>query len=554
MSIEYVETGHSLDEELAATLQAETVEAEPKLAELIELARELMLKKQHPGPHHVSIESEVQNSQRLQVDVKAERFTGLEVDSEITSAIEQFGADMLNDAFECLGKAGGLFLDLFMNAKSTAVKIDACLALEELVNKIAHRAAYQFEEEDKETFRYSPIRLTPKLIGVHPNNTLATTCLGKSILTASFFAKADVPMLHGGVILSAQQDELLLQAETIRDIQEQANHPEHTIPSRQEENLARVRHENMDAVLRHNGFHAATYAKIAEGAWMQFDPNYGSAKIIDEEAAQLDRAYSDLSILRGAASPNAEARLMLGISRGEYFFVDLARDMGAVLPSWREIDDLLLHTPSCEVYSAIIEKIFLPLFPSWLNDIDGDGSKEHIKKGVNIALSPARNEKVEYVQLLLARVLEGYVFTDATEGSFLESIKRCKIDSAYRQRRVEDLCIAPLMMVLTLESTWFEIKKKELGPGGFGHPCIDLGLPEYRIAMAVLSDIAVHYGDELPLSSWLAYWPSDVSLAEHIKQTPTIAQKRLAQVSIAHASRKGGPLTYPVLSDILKSS
>jgi hypothetical protein len=548
MAVEYVETKQPFEEELKTALQHETEEAEPKLIELIEFARELMLKS---TSQNGEIKSE--KTPYMKADVRAEQVTGLTVNPEITKAIEQFGADMLEEAFECLGEAGVIFLELFMSAKTTAIKIDICEALEELVDKIARKATYQFEDEDKNTFRYSPIRLAPKLIGVHPDNLVATTCLGKSILTASFFAKAGVPVLHGGVILSAQDDVLIIQAETIRQIQTQANHPDHTILITLDEDLESVRKRNVKIVRSHNGFHAATYAKIAEDSWMQFDPNYGSARIMYEDADYLTRAHNELSTVREASLASAEVRLMLGTS-GEYFFTDLAREMGAALLSPQEIDELLLYVPSSEVYSAIIEKVFLPILPSWITDMDGDGTKEQIKRGIDIALRPAREGKILYIQLTIARILENHVFPDAKEGDILDSIERCKTDAAYRQRRVEDLCTLPLMMVLTLESGWFDFKKTELGSGGLGHPCIDLGLPEHRIGISVLSDIAVHYGDELPLSVWLAHWPSDVSLAEHYNQTPTDTQRQLARRSIKHATQEGVILTYSAIHDILRQS
>ena len=553
MVVEYIETRKPLDEEEVATLQRETEEAEPKLVELIEFARELMLKEVTSASGSNRIKNE--RALHTQTDVRAEQPIGLTVNPEITKTIEQFGADMLEEAFECLGEAGLIFLELFMSARTSSAKIDVCLALEELVDKIARNATHQFEDEDKYTFRYSPIRLAPKIIGVHPDNLVATTCLGKSILTASFFVKAGVPVLHGGVILSAQHDVLIIQAETIRQIQAQENHPDHIIPVKLEEDLENVRQRNKKVVRRHSGFHAATFVKIEEGSWMQFDPNYGSAKITHEDAAQLDKTYSALSTIRKLASSSTEARLELGTS-GEYFFTELAKEVGSALPTQQEVDDLLLHVPSCEVYSVIIEKIFLPILPSWITDIDGNGdiTKELLKRGIDISLRPGRNEKAYYIQMLLAQIIGNYVFTDAKEGDILKSIERCKTDSAYRKRRVDDLCILPLILVLTLESAWFEIKKSELGPGGLGHPCMDLGLPEYRIGTSVLSDIAVHYGDELPLSTWLAYWPSDVSLAEHYNQTPTDIQKQLARHCISLATDSDTILTYPVLRDILSSS
>jgi hypothetical protein len=108
------------------------------------------------------------------------------------------------------------------------------------------------------------------------------------------------------------------------------------------------------------------------------------------------------------------------------------------------------------------------------------------------------------------------------------------------------------MLILKLESHWYKFKRENPASGGAVHGYLDLGLTQYRIGISVLSDIATFYGDELPLSTWLAYWPSDVSLAEHYQQTPTIAQGLLARQSLADV-KSSNYLTYPTLDDILSS-
>lgn len=543
MKVEYFETTHPLDEEVEARLQQETADAEPKLAELISFARELMLKSAPNDTEVTLVPLE---------GIEPETKEGFRPRLESILEIEKFGEDILEEAFECFGRMGPLFIGEYQRANTLEEKVTVCNMVEKIVKEMVELATHQFKEENDELHRYSPIRLSPKLIGVYPNPTLATTCLGESILVASFFAKLRLPMLHAGVVMSAQQDVLTKQSETIRHVLAQSNHPEHEIPTLLEEILNSKFLDNVIATTSHRGFHAATYAEIEEGTWIQLDPNFGSALVRGRDASKLDETYGALLVTHEDTSSTGEARIILG-SDFEYFFADLAKDMGTVLPSAELVDEILSNTSSSEVISVIIEKIFLPLMPIRFTDKESNEKVKKIRSAFALAFLVAFDDDPQrYIQTSIMDVLEGYVFTDTKEGDLLESIERCKTDVAYRQRRVADLCIAPLMLILKLESNWYKFKRENPVSGGAIHGCLDLGIAQYRIGISVLSDIATFYGDELPLSTWLAYWPSDVSLAEHYRQTPTIAQRLLARQSLADV-KSSNYLTYPTLEDILSS-
>lgn len=550
MNIDSVEAKLSLGIEDEAELQVETEAAEPKLAELLRFARELMLKKPADEAGLGSNGTDKKGAFDTATHVEVERLANLGGNRESIDAIERFGRDILDEAFECFGEDGPIALDKFRKAETTDEKIDVCRHIEGIVNVMAEKAVHQFDDEDKETHRYSPIRLSPKLIGIYPDTVLETTCLGKSILMASFFAKLGLPMLHGGVVLSSQDDKLTVQAETIKQILAPENHPGHTISPVIYDILDGTSLSSAIATMVPRGFHAATYAEIEEGVWIQHDPNYGSAVIRNEGANRLDEAFGDLMVLHEDTYSTAEARLMLAANDNDYFFADLAKAMGTVLPAYEMVDDILRSTPSHEVYGVIVEKLFLSILPLGPEGAE-DETRLKIKETIGRCLILTGRHIEPYAEEAIGHVLDTYVFVDSN-NSRLESIERCKTDKAYRERMVADLCIAPLMLVLKVQSDWFEAKKKALGPGGYGHTCVDLGLPEYRIGICVLSDIAGHYGDELPLSAWLAYWPSDVSLAEHFRQTPTPAQKLLARFSIARTLRRK-ELTYPAIYEAAES-
>jgi hypothetical protein len=77
-------------------------------------------------------------------------------------------------------------------------------------------------------------------------------------------------------------------------------------------------------------------------------------------------------------------------------------------------------------------------------------------------------------------------------------------------------------------------------------------LPTYRIGAAVLSDLAAYTVDEIPPSFWLTYWPSHISLAEHIDSEFTSSAQTELQKEIARYINNVD-WTYNNIYDIVES-
>ncbi len=551
----------------ASQLESETREAEPAFRELLEFAQNLMLRSaaKDNGSTLASSAQPAQSGwherQRLEqtyyngdaTPAIPDEILSLQPDIATSRAIEQFGQAILDEAFDCLGPDAVNMTELFKDKGGLIdPKVLVCKWLQLQVETISRKARHQFKEEDAKAVRYSSLRLSPKLIGTVDRPVLNPTCLGKSILMTSFFAKTDTPILHGGVIFSGAQLEQLTQARVIKEILSSMKNQQLDVPDMLEQGLIESFEENIKGITSHRGFHAATYVKLAEELWVQLDPNYGHALIDGVNARYLDAAYQDLT--PGGKDSKArpahrETRFIID-QPDDAFIAKLATEMAHIKVDPEKIKNILQDTPAAEVYAELVQELFADLMPEDDKDSDGNAPLHEIRRLVEKAVPPGSLTH-KYLQYVIAHVFETYVFSDCEKGSYIEGIKRCKNEPAYLQRRVEDLCTLPFMFILSLDSTRRSDKKSALGRGGFGHPYVELGNPTYRIGASVLSDIAGEYGDELPLSWWLAHWPSHVSLAEHLNQTPSTAQRQLAETAIRCCTDTKGGLTYSLLNSIL---
>lgn len=129
---------------------------------------------------------------------------------EVQEKIEAFGKALLEESFNVLGEDAAEKAESFQAMDQS----DRIATLEWLLNRIAQirdAALKPIGQEgagvDKEVGNaynriFHPARLSPKLIGKYPNVELSPTCLGLSILCASFLEKAGVPYMHAGLVRS----------------------------------------------------------------------------------------------------------------------------------------------------------------------------------------------------------------------------------------------------------------------------------------------------------------------------------------------------------------
>ncbi|MDO8335372.1 MAG: hypothetical protein Q7T74_01130 [Candidatus Saccharibacteria bacterium] len=545
-------------------LRQETVDSEPQLEELIDLTAEIMLSPAGRAKIAATNATDPEYPQYVDNAWLTQYRTGdpgdkkkrlppielknIQINSATARRIELLGETILEEAFECLGESAVEILEEFKKCKDdeTDKKALLCNSILYLIEDFSEKATFAFKEED-EVEDYSPMRLSPNLIGKLPNPELNPTCLGQSILAASFFHKAGVPMLHSGVVISKTDNELTSQSTIIRDLLEYVEKNNLNISPNFRYRIAEMHDENAKKLSDHRGFHAAVYAQLGQESWIQLDPNYGCALIEGGVAMFLEDSYKKLNEHQVVG---AEDHIYLG-GNVEDVGLFIARGIPDIMPSIDELEQILMNCPPEEMYSYILAEVFKPF----------------LFKGVNTSTDKAILKIERDVKMLLDIIGGGYGYlqeriSEVVRNSFVNSdyspdmlmgFKRFQSDAEFRQRRLADLQIAPMILAIQIQSDFVDAKTKRFNSGGLGHTFVDAGLPAYRIGMSVMSDVAVHYGDELPLSTWLGYWPSKVSLFEHRDQALTDSQKSLRKAAAHYALKGSRTLTNQSAIGIIES-
>ncbi len=482
--------------------------------------------------------------------------TRLIIETEVQDDIEALGRAILDEAFLCLGDDAPEMAEKFQRAKTLEEELTICHWLIHRMEQISENAALNHDElSSNDNPVYHPLRLSPKTIGSFPDIRVEPTCLGYSILAASFFEKAGAPYLHAGVVYSAYKEAAISLTQTAQYLTYLAEKNAISLPDTVISQLQYAIESAEQASIEGNdGFHTAILVKLSDNTWRQLDPNFGqNAACYPEQSRQIEKAYQ--SILSHTAQSKGMEYLCvrdLDTTALSYFNAIIDLDI-TPMPSVAEIMQFLQHLPLETAYAEIMQKYFLEQIIAKNHMFNREKFLD-----LNIARYCRFNHlnPYEYLQDTIYTTLLEYVFTDASQNEdFIASIKRCKTDQAYCRRRAEDLLAAPYIWFIKLQSNYSQIfiDNRFQAP----HFAMEVGSPAYRIGACVLSDFASYCGDKLPLSFWMAYWPSAVSFLEHYindMTETTSSQHKLKEEILKDFSSVAWFLRYYKINTILSMS
>jgi hypothetical protein len=448
-----------------------------------------------------------------------------EADPVIQDKIEAFGSALLAEAFTCLGADVEAKVQEFVAAKTHNDKIEIVnwllMRVEEIVERDkteapAQTAAAEDNTDDEEEFDeafYHPAFLSPKLLGKHPETRFRPSCLGISVLVASFFEKAGTPYLHAGIARTAADEARRAQSMAIRVLRDFAAESDADLPDRLAHRFNEAIAENKRRLNLNHGYHAGVLLE-AEDLWLILDTNF----------ATNDR----LELPTGLKLGQIRAALlgMQPSARG----IDCMIEDGAFLES---------YTPTLTLNELKDYALSLDDIMAWLREAPLDiSADEIIDQFFSVyKLQPDTDKHlpaVDYLRFIIAKLhcvyndedvddfirfatksaLKEYVFPNVVDGDYRKVITRCQNDPSYLQNRAEDLKFVPLLLTLRLGSQlWNNVIH---GRVRLAHSVYEVGLPAFRIGACVLSDFEVYCGDGTPTSLWLSNWASSVALTEHL--------------------------------------
>jgi len=457
-------------------------------------------------------------------------FYSAPIDFEIIDTVRQFGKALMKDAYKTLGP----------DVEEKIRQLKKAETLEEYA-RVFGWLIVRFEDiaddrpgligdeaDEYGNYTYSPVRLSRYFTGSYPNVTIAPTCLGVSIITASFLEKAGLPHLHAGVMETYQEQagnqiSKALVSSTML-LMENFDNSDHLIPTLIDKIL-----EERKRIDKDRGYHVANYVKTKSGTWWQIDANFQETLPIyhDTSNERLDDAYSDINDLKDIAP---------GIERSVYFGLYVPHtQMGDWLDNikWEKL-------PSDEITSALLQDESTPqkICDIVVSKFTGDYRQYFPQETVK---NVDRMEKEKVLSNTFYSLFTKYVLWNEDIADVRE---RCIKDPEYLNRRVEDVQAIQYLMIPAAMIELAGLQK--MNEQGLTHESIELGDPATRIGFAALSDVAVYFDDRLPPSFWISNWPSKVPITETIlsDDADRIEQRALLHNCLTHIALMPSPLKY----------
>ena len=435
------------------------------------------------------------------------------VNFSIIGQAEAFGDALMRESFQILGQDAYEKVVAFKNATSVNEQLAVMAWLDKrLYGMTQHGTATAGEGEnasDNDQL-YHPSRLSPKLIGVYPDQNLPLTCLSVSVIAAEFFRRAGADVMHADVSRRNIEQTQLSTAYYISSLKSGLEKRFGlTLPQDLSDSLRRVFDQTWKAVTRNEPHHAAVYVNLIGSTWAQFDPNFASTvPIIHKDSnEELTKSYAAITELKSYA-PGTE------ISHQIYGTMQIADMALEVLGTEQPHTVFSVVEPACiellnedteSIGQRIYDNCIVPFFEATSDDVRLNKLKEIIR-GSEVE-SPLGDPE-EGLQSEFYKLFEKYVLW----GDSAESVvARARKDQNYLLNRVMDIATLPFTLMATLAS------RESRGDGYFQpHTLIELGLPEQRIGLAVLSDFAAYTDSPLTPSFWMSNWPGHVSVMENI--------------------------------------
>lgn len=464
------------------------------------------------------------------------------LDRQALNKVAVFGESIINEGYEVLGPDTGIWVERFKAAQTDDEQIEVLEWLDARMRKIvkSERGLVKFntdtEKDMDDAYVYHPLRFSPKAIGSYPRHRLSPTCLGVSVITAGFLKRAEADFMNGGVAETSAQGEIL---DTITMIENSVDsfcqRNDLIVPDELTDRLTTKADELRGVYTKDRGTHTANYVRLKSGRWYQLDPNYGVSTVVPDWHVQdmdgvevnhtdwrINEKYETLQEFRELA-PGLE--LTCGITNFSVPRV-MAEFLDGVTYDDRVrtvIDELLWRLDDESIPNEVRQLIMSGVFLRETEDQD-QGSQYLIDDYVCRYENQTPGGQKEYtINKVFYETFQSFVLWDMPID---EWAKRCKMDDRFRRDRVEDIMRLPILMGIQFSIAL--IYRQEDEPNI--HNITELGLPETRIGLSVLNNVALYLDDELSIHYWGSQWSSDVPVADRL----SCASRSNAQDSVAN--------------------
>lgn len=408
---------------------------------------------------------------------------------------EQFGQKLLETSYLSLGQDVFEKIDQIKHASTDVDMFDVITWMASRLRELSD--SNRGLDDGPLNSHYHPVRLSPLAVGVYPRHDLSPTCLGVSVIAASFFHKAGLTQLHAGVMETQSQSHLGDLVSSLNYLKELSSEKVIDNPTMTEAIAERIDEIGAELLRRRNedfGFHSANLVRM-QSKWLLLDSNFDVISLMPDE--ECDRNYALLKEFKTDA-PGLELSLRSESSSDTFL---LAMIFASLEPP--ALDELTLRKVILEEDESTSEKLFGIIEESIKLTFERDG-----RLNINPQESQVGSD-------IFHKVFERYVLWG---DDLIKVLDCCKKDQAYLERRIADLknlWVAILLAVLVDHGS-VSIENIKNYDEGFSQPhtLLEVGLPAQRIGMAVLKDFDDYCGGNLSPSFWTNNWASQIPIAD----------------------------------------
>jgi hypothetical protein len=466
--------------------------------------------------------------------LKAPQAFNFPLDRDTIREVTAFGAALSKESYRMLGRDVEAKVRAFKNATNDAEQIT-------ILEWMGKRTRQMYEKHKTDTVPgdekewYHPVRLSPKLGGVYPDNNFEPTCLGVSIMAYGFLSAADANVLHVGVMETQQQFFLLDATTSLSQVPLLAKMAGIELSDLTAERLDALEFMLAESFLNDRGYHAAVTVQLKSGAWYQFDPNYNNTFVVPGKGIEGEAAEIFIDRI---SKVNDTLHEFKKIAPG----LELAHDFRIATPR-QELLPIIDKTTILEDKSNEIATLLL--------EEDTESLCERLKALVcdSVFYAKSDDEGMQYVQDMYINnfmtidkkeSLIDKLFYDSLQKFFLwdETVEevhaRCKTDVEYLQRRVQDARLLPIIVMSLFVVEMYNASTED----ALMNAALEFGLPDTRIGFAVLNDFATYCDDRLSAGFWLSQWPSLIPINENLSSSNRSLSQELLLYNNALVNRK----------------
>lgn len=457
-------------------------------------------------------------------------------DAEVADAIAAFGRQYLTEMYAVLGEDADEKVAQYRDSQQTEGDdtvlmtwlLERCKEIDDCGMRIS-----------SEVDIYTPIDLSPKLLGQYPDMQASPNCLSIDAMAIACLQRAGAEVYYSHLLQTRQEGQLAAVG-LITSMLLQASSD---MPPRLYNQMRTIFSDVVEEVTSYRGFHAGLVACMPSGAAYVVDPRGGYASPVQDR--QYDMLRDKVEALNIQSKDFVVNQPSMCLYRTPF---DIVRGLS--------VDEEVLYkfvAPSDEC-EKLRELVQLPggvaCIAQWaVEQLESSAFGQLINTQLQEEMDRIAGEPQTMVKAV-ERAIEAWIFDGFDEAEVQDLIAT---DPLIKQEMFD--CIDAIMPA-ALVAVLVRMVRLDVGAGS-GMLAQEMGNAEYGVGASVLHDVSVQLGKYMPPGFWAAHWASVVPHVElaaaYNRGEIEMSDAQLATTREALAWFSSiGPLPILSYSDIIK--